>query len=356
MVRLLMSPEFGVHHKARQAVSASLLFFSLLISACSSHEETLPSHKISGQTMGTVYHVTVVANKDEPFEVDVTALQQAIDAELVKINQMMSTYIADSELMQFNRGEVGEWQALSQPLLEVFAISREVSEKSDGAFDITVAPLVNLWGFGPEMQPQRVPSEVQLLQAQKLVGYGYLDVDAQNARRMRNIQVDLSAVAKGYGADWVAAFLYDRGFSNYMVEIGGDARVNGVSSRGDAWRIAIERPSLLQEGVFMTVALNDQAVATSGDYRNYFEVDGIRFSHTIDPATGRPIKHNLVSVTVITDTAAKADAWATALNVLGPERGMSVANDEGLAVYMIVKTDDGFKSLQSNTFARFESQ
>src|SRR5690606_32549993 len=135
VVRLPMSLSVVMHDKARQAVSASLLFFCLLISACSSQDEVLPSHKISGQTMGTVYHVTVVANKDEPFEVDVAALQQAIDAELVKINQMMSTYIADSELMQFNRAEVDEWQALSQPLLEVFAISREVSEKSDGAFD-----------------------------------------------------------------------------------------------------------------------------------------------------------------------------------------------------------------------------
>src|SRR5690606_14838 len=205
VVNLPMLKNVKLQRKARQAVSASLLFLCLLITACSSNEELLASHKMSGNTMGTFYNITVVANANEPFDVDIVALQQLIDAELVKINQMMSTYIADSELMQFNRAEVGQWQPVSEPLLEVFAISREVSEKSGGAFDITVAPLVGLWGFGPEMQPQRIPSDEQLLEARENVGYQYLQTDTGQARRMRNLQLDLSAVAKGYGVDWVSA-------------------------------------------------------------------------------------------------------------------------------------------------------
>lgn len=341
--------------KTRQARAVSFLFLCLLLAACSRQSNELDSFLISGETMGTFYHITLVTGP-EAAEVDTEALKREIDGELRKINQMMSTYIPDSDLMQFNRAPVNEWVELPEPLLEVFTISRAVSDKTGGAFDITVAPLVDLWGFGPQMRPQQVPSEEELQSAMQNVGYRLLEVEGSRARRLADIRVDLSAVAKGYGVDWVSAYLHERGYRNHMVDIGGEVRVNGVSPRGDQWRIAIERPGLLHEGAFTAVTLDNQAVATSGDYRNYFEEAGVRYSHTLDPKTGKPIRHNLVSVTVIAETTADADAWATALNVLGPEAGIAIANAEQMAVYMIVKTDDGFEGVPSTAFVRFEAR
>lgn len=344
------------HDKTRRTLSVSFLFFGLLfLGACSPASQELVSHQISGETMGTFYHITLVMDPESETSVDLDALKGEIDRELVKINQMMSTYIPDSDLMRFNRAPVGEWVNLPEPLLEVFTISAQVSEKTDGAFDITVGPLVDLWGFGPEMRPQKIPDTETLSATHARVGYNHLQVEGSRARRTEDIRVDLSAVAKGYGVDWIAAYLYEQGYHHHMVDIGGEVRVNGNSPRGDSWRIAIERPGLLHEGVFTTVSLDNQAVATSGDYRNYFEEDGVRYSHTLDPQTGKPIRHNLVSVTVIADTAADADAWATALNVLGPDRGIAMANAEQMAVYMIVKTDNGFKGIPSSAFVRFEA-
>ncbi|MFC3155312.1 FAD:protein FMN transferase [Gilvimarinus japonicus] len=345
-------PDIMIIKKRLTLLSASFLFLCLLISGCTPSGTERPSVKFSGQTMGTHYHITVVGPASGEFEVNVDALQSAVDEQLVQINQMMSTYIDDSELMQFNREPVNEWVELSEPVMEVLSISEDISQRSYGAFDITVGPLVNLWGFGPQMQPDRVPDPDELAAALARTGHEYLQLDVNRARRTANISVDLSAVAKGYGVDWIANFLTDRGFDNFMVEIGGEVRVVGDSPRSTPWRIAIEQPSVLAGGARLALNVDNHAVATSGDYRNYFEVDGVRYSHTINPKTGRPIKHNLASVTVVAETAARADAWATALNVLGPEKGMELANAEQLAVYMIVKDGDGFVDTQSVTFSQ----
>ncbi|WP_232305511.1 FAD:protein FMN transferase [Gilvimarinus polysaccharolyticus] len=302
--------------------------------------------------MGTDYHITVVGPVSGEFDINVEPLQQAVEEQLQLINQMMSTYISDSELMRFNSVAVNEWVELSEPVMEVLNISEDISQRSNGAFDITVGPLVNLWGFGPEMKPDQVPDADALAAALARTGHKHLQLDVNRARRTADIGVDLSAVAKGYGVDWIANFLADRGFDNFMVEIGGEVRVVGQSPRSTPWRIAIEQPSVLAGGARLALSVDNHAVATSGDYRNYFEVDGVRYSHTIDPVTGRPIKHNLASVTVVAETAARADAWATALNVLGPKKGMELANAEQLAVYMIVKTKDGFVDSQSVTFSQ----
>ncbi|MCP8898798.1 FAD:protein FMN transferase [Gilvimarinus xylanilyticus] len=303
--------------------------------------------------MGTSYHITLVADEGEHFEFDRDELQKTIDDELETINQLMSTYIDDSELMRFNDAPIDQWMELSEPLMEVLAISEDISERSSGAFDVTVGPLVNLWGFGPQMRPEEVPSDDELAQALALTGHDKLQLDVTRARRTAPIFVDLSAVAKGYGVDWLAEILQKRGFDHFMVEIGGEVRVAGVSPRGTPWRIAVEQPTSLGGSARLAVALQNKAIATSGDYRNYFEVDGVRYSHTIDSKTGRPITHNLASVTVIADTAAQADAWATALNVLGPEKALELANAEQLAVYMIVKDGDGFSDQHSVTFSQY---
>lgn len=342
--------------KTRPVSLASFLFLGMLLGpllvGCEREADAeFAFERFSGSTMGTTYHVTVVARaQGEPLSLDREAFKRGMDAELAQINQQMSTYIADSELMRFNRSPVGEWQSLSEPLAEVLKVSQTVSDLSNGAFDISVGPLVNLWGFGPDAEPEQVPSEEELQTLLERVGYRKLELDEQRARRLADIQLDLSAVAKGYGVDHIARWIESRGFDNYLVEIGGEVYLSGVSPRGDDWRIGVEQPTLLREGGRMALTLSNIAMATSGDYRNYYERDGKRYSHTIDPRTGRPIAHKLVSVTVLAETTAEADAWATALNVLGPKAGMAVAEREKLAVYMIVKADEGYEDRFSSAF------
>lgn len=335
--------------KTGPVLLASFLFLGLLLGSCEPRVEH-EAHRFSGPTMGTTFNVTLVVTDQSP-PVYAAKIQAGLERELAQINQQMSTYIDDSELMQFNRSKVGQWQSLSAPLAEVLAISRRISERSEGAFDITVGPLVDLWGFGPLAEPEQVPSDVAIAAARSAMGYAQVALDGQRARRLSDVRLDLSAVAKGYGVDHLADWLEAQGYEHYLVEIGGEVRLSGDSPRGDAWRIGVEQPSLVQGDGRKALALTDIAMATSGDYRNYYERDGVRYSHTIDPRTGRPIAHRLASVTVLAPTSAEADAWATALNVLGPEAGMALAEREKLPVYMIVKTDDGFTDDYSSAFA-----
>jgi thiamine biosynthesis lipoprotein len=338
----------------RPALLASFLFFCVLLNGCSEGIK----HKaivLHGPTMGTTYNITLVIHDDHQ-GFDQAELQAAIDAELRVINQHMSTYIPDSEIMQLNAAAVDEWHYISDPLREVLEISQIISRKSDGAFDITVGPLVNLWGFGPEYHQDKKPTDEGIARAKSIVGYEYLELSGHQALKSKSIKLDLSAVAKGYGVDWLAAFIEARGFQHYMVEIGGELRLKGLNARGQPWRIAVEQPDDWRGSIHKALTITDAGMATSGDYRNYFEQDGKRFSHTINPATGYPIEHNLASVTVIAATAAEADAWATAINVLGPEKGLEIANTEDLAVYMIVKEENGFTDRYSAGFTEFLSR
>lgn len=331
---------------------APFLFVTLLalvLAGCGESPQR-ESIRLSGATMGTRYHITLVAPPDGSLEASEQALSRGIEAELSQLNEQLSTYIDDSELMRFNRAGVGQWQQLSRPLAEVLELSFEIGERSHGAFDITVAPLVNAWGFGPEGQPESVPDEAELAALKEATGYRKLEVDGRRARRLADIELDLSAVGKGYAVDHLARWLAQQGYSHYLVEIGGEVRLAGQSPRGDAWRIGVEQPAVLQQSGRMALALSDIAMATSGDYRNFYERDGRRYSHTIDPRTGRPVEHRLASVTVLAETAARADAWATALNVLGPEAGMALAEREKLPVYMIVKAEEGFEDRYSSAF------
>lgn len=330
---------------------ASFLFlYAFLLAGCG---EQVKRHSIQlhGATMGTTYNITLIV--DDPVSVNQVELQAVIDAELQLINQHMSTYIPDSEIMLLNAAAVNEWHYISEPLRQVLEISQSISRKSDGAFDITVGPLVNLWGFGPGTEPNRKPSPEAIMAAKSVVGFHYVEITGHQLQKTQAVELDLSAVAKGYGVDCLAALLDKRGFEHYMVEIGGELRLKGVNARNQPWRIAIEQPDDWRGSIHTAVGVSDVGMATSGDYRNYFEQDGKRFSHTIDPTTGYPIEHNLASVTVIAPTSAEADAWATAMNVLGPEKGLAIANSENLAVYMIVKDGEGFTDSYSNNFANY---
>ena len=300
---------------------------------------------IDGQTMGTTYSIKVLAPNVNPAK-----LKTAIDARLVKVNQVMSTYIPDSELSRFNRSPVGTWFHATPNMMRIIRLSREIYKLSDGAFDVTVGPLVNLWGFGPLPMSGKVPSDKAIAAARARVGFDKLSIGSQELRRNANIYVDLSGVAKGFGVDQVSELLSKRGYKNYLVEIGGELRAHGVNARGNPWRVAIERPDVSERVPFTAIPIENMSIATSGNYRNYFEVDGKRYSHEIDPTTGRPVTHNMASVTVLAPTDARADALATALYVMGPKKAMALANKHHLPVFAILKTAKGFSEIYSSAF------
>lgn len=320
----------------------SLTVLGLFLTGCGGSDLAT----LRGQTMGTTYTVKVVASQVEKDD-----LKQEVDRELARVNGLMSTWIPESELSRLNAAPVGEPFEVSPDTLEVIRLSREVSELSEGSFDITVGPLVNLWGFGPDPSGREVPSDDEIAAARERVGFDYIVIDGNTVTKKADIYIDLSAIAKGYGVDRIAELLEARGFENYLVEIGGELRVRGHNDRDTPWTVAIETPAGgLERSIFRTVEIRDQAMATSGDYRNYFEKDGVRYSHTIDPVTGRPITHDLVSVTVLADTTAMADAMATAINVMGAARGLDLAQARNMAVQVIIKTEDGFEERMSPAF------
>lgn len=327
----------------------SLVLLVVLLGGCT---PATNSWKLSGSTMGTRYHITVV---DVPAQLHRAQLQQLIDRELKAVNQEMSTYIPDSELMRFNRAPVSEEVEVSEHLAQVVGLSLDIYRQSQGAFDITVGPLVDLWGFGPEPQADKVPSDEAINKLTQVLGSDALSVRDNPPRleKSRPVAIDLSAIAKGHGVDRVAELLHSHDIENYMVEIGGELRTLGTNPKGERWSIGIESPNAAGRVVQRAIHVSGKAVATSGDYRNYYEYDGKRYAHSIDPRTGRPLEHKLASVTVIADTCAEADGLATALNVMGEAAALALAERENLAIFLLVKTSSGFEERYSRAFSPF---
>ncbi|MBB3184579.1 thiamine biosynthesis lipoprotein [Halomonas fontilapidosi] len=328
-----------------------LLLLILLMAGCSERDRPLDSPvTLQGEIFGTFYQVTIA---DTLTQREANALEEGVQAELEAVDAAMSTWREDSELMAFNEAPLGEWQPLSDELIEVLAIGQAVAEASDGAFDMTIGGLVNLWSFGPEARPREVPSAASLSARLAETGPDSLEVDeqARRARRLRDVFVDLSGVAKGHATDRVAAYLSHQQLDHFLVNLGGELKVRGHrDAESEPWRIGIETPRDGPQQAQHVLPLENIAVATSGDYRNYFEHDGQRYSHTLDPRTGRPIDHRLASVTVVHPSDAWADAWATALLVLGEQAGMALARERSLAVLMLVRQDEGWRSLVSPAF------
>jgi thiamine biosynthesis lipoprotein len=320
---------------------STLLFFIFFLSACSPKEPAL----LVGNTMGTTYSVKIVGEVKE-----IENLQIQLDEELQNINDLMSTYIVDSELSKFNQSPMNTSFPLSRENFEVFSIAKEIHAASGGQFDVTIGPLVNLWGFGPDFKELIVPADKDILLAKSKVGMQFLKMSANAVSKTEAVYVDLSAIAKGYGVDVIADLLDAKGYENYLVEIGGELRAKGLNDRGKYWRVAIEKPDVMQRTPYKAIELRNSAMATSGDYRNYFEVDGVRFSHTISPISGRPITHNVASVTVIEPSTAKADGYATAINVMGVDEGIKMSDELGLAVLIIIKTENGFEERYSSKY------
>ncbi len=326
----------------------TLLIVALLLAAC---DGGISNVEISGNTMGTQYSVKLPQLQDDH---DIADLRKSIDTVLDVANAQMSTYLDDSELSLFNASESVEWQQVSADLCKKIEASQSLSRLTDGAFDITVGPLVNLWGFGPGEMIDEPPGDDAIAALLEVTGYENLHTDCYRylvRKDLPGLMLDLSAIGKGFAADQVALLLASIGYENFLVEVGGELSVRGQNAKGEPWAIGIEAPLPDQRRPHTVVKLTNVGMATSGDYRNFFEADGEIYSHTIDSRTGRPVTHTLASVTVVDELASRADALATALLVMGPEEGMAFAEREQLAVLMLIRTTDGIEERQTAAFA-----
>lgn len=309
---------------------------------------------LHGETMGTVYTVTIA---DEVEERSAEALRAEIDRLLEAINRRMSTYLPDSELSLINRSPSTGWRTVSPELLFVLQRAYEIGVLSDGAFDVTVAPIVNLWGFGPDKQVSLPPDAEAVRRARESVGYRLLSMRSEPPavrKHKPELYIDLSAIAKGYAVDRLAELLRSRGLEHYLIDIGGELYAGGLNAEGRPWRVAIERPDSDSDLPLRVVSLSGHAVATSGDYRNYIEVDGRRYSHTIDPHAGAPVSHATALVSVVGRDAMTADALATALLVMGEAAGRDWAERHQVAAYFVSREDGGaLRASWSSAFSDF---
>jgi thiamine biosynthesis lipoprotein len=334
------------------SVTAKILapFCTLLAAACARSPAELV---LSGPTMGTTYTVRVAA---PPASLDSARLRETIDDALAQIDRSMSGYRADSEVARFNASASTEWYEVSADLAAVVQAALEISEQSGGAFDITVAPLVAAWGFGPAGEPQVLPSAEQLAQLDGSVGYRKLHVRLEPPALRKDVaqlSIDLNGIAPGYAVDRLAERLQALRAEKFMIDIGGEIRARGHNARGAPWHIGVERPVDTQRAPYAGVWLDGASVSTSGEYRDYYERDGRRYSHTIDPRTARPIDRAPGSVVVIASSTALADGWATALNVLGPRDGLALAAKEHMPVLFIERAGDGWRSQSTPEFERY---
>jgi thiamine biosynthesis lipoprotein len=301
---------------------------------------------LSGQTMGSEW--TVKVSGAPPLSAE--QLQAGIQARFETVNQALSTYRADSALSRFNDDDRGEWVEIDPELAAVMTYALSLADASGGAYDVTVAPLVDLWGFGPDPATYRVPDAAAIDQARARVGWRKVEVDEVRlrARKQPGVRVDLSSLGKGRGVDRVAEYLDSQGVSNYLIDLSGKLRARGHNSAGGAWLVAVERPvadatsdsSATEPEV---VTLRNSSVATAGDYRRFFESNGRHYSHIIDPRTGEPVTHSTVSATALGSTCMQADAWATVLMVMGPAEALALADANHLKALLIERASPGFR-------------
>jgi len=326
--------------KASMAGCASLLLpvGAMSLGGCRRSPREPETTSFDGTIMGTAYGVRIGGTV-------APGLAARVQAALADVDARMSTWHDASELVHFNAHRGTDWRPLSAPTLDVVAHAARTSEMSGGAFDATVGPLVDLWGFGAGAanvgSNLRRPRASAIRETLGRVDHAAIEIDIAAARirkRRADVRLDLSGIAKGYGVDRVAALLDGEGYDSYLVEVGGELAARGRKPDGTAWRVAIERPDATRREAFRVVDLEDRAIATSGDYRHFFERGGERYSHAIDPRTGRPVRHGLASVSVITGTAMAADALSTALMILGPQAALAVAERHGIAAHLIAGT------------------
>lgn len=322
------------------------------LAGCWFPDETLET--FMGPTMGSTYTIKYVRADGAP---DVVKAQAEVEAILAEVDLQMSTYRSDSLIEGFNQAAAG-CQAMPEPVLELVRYGEQLAQRSEGAFDLTVEPLLNLWGFGPQSRGQRIPSDDELTAVRAEYGYQRLQVrDGQLCKDRDGVQVDFNSVAAGYTVDRIAERLQQLGVSSYLVEVTGELKAEGRKPDGSPWRIAIEAPQSEGRVAQQIIELDGLGVSTSGDYRNYFEQDGQRYSHTLDPRHAAPINHKLAAITVLDRSAMHADGLSTALMVLGPEQGLVFAEAEKIAALFVTRDENGFVSHSTTAYdALFPTQ
>lgn len=293
--------------------------------------------------MGTTYHIKVVTG----YFKRPSGLQEKIDRRLVELNRSMSAYLEDSELSRFNVDtRVGEKFHISGDFLRVMMVAQKLYRITDGAWDGTISPLVNLWGFGSSQNQKHIPEKEVIQALLGDIGFKHIEVSQEGylLKKKASISVDLASIAKGYAVDQVAGLIRDHGIENFIVEIGGEVFASGFRKDGQPWRVGINRPEAgaNYNQVYKALDLQESALATSGDYRNFFEIEGVRYSHVLDPRTGYPVVNGVVSVSVRADTCTVADGLATAIMVLGAERGLKLVNGlDRVECLIVVRKENG---------------
>jgi len=334
---------------ARQAVLLACLAALTLLGACGGGPREIV---LTGAAMGTTWTLRVAPRERGA---DAAAIRRLVEAALAEVDESMSTYRRDSSVSRFNAAASTDWIDVPRPLAEVVSESQRIGSQTGGALDLTVAPLVRLWGFGSAAPRSEPPAdeEIAALLARSGEGQLYVRLEPPALRKQApELTLDLDAIAPGYAVDLVSERLEETGFRDYMVEIGGELRVLGRNAEGRPWRIGIEQPDERGRAVIRVLQLEGMSVSTSGDYRDFFVAAGRRYAHTLDPRTGRPVDHALASVTVLRPTATEADGLSTALMVLGPEAGFELAERMGWAVLFIKRDAAGFSQRETTAFAR----
>jgi thiamine biosynthesis lipoprotein len=334
-------------HIKNSLVSRIVAFLAVLalLSGC---QKPVTTMFLSGTTMGTQYSLTIV----KPGDVASEMLQQRVESLLREVNKTMSTYDEESELSRLNLSESTEWIEISEDLYTVLDAASVVARDSGGAFDVTIGPVVNLWGFGPTPGTGRMPESVALEQAHARVGVGKFELQSgPNALRKiaSDVNIDLSGIAKGYAVDRLSWLFSQLGVHDFLIDIGGEMSARGTNPDGADWQIGLEMRAGEGTEIGPVIEFTNASLASSGNYRNFFELDGVRYGHTIDPKTGMPTQHRLAGVTVLHDSSMFADAWATALMSLGFEAGLEIARQQSLAALFVVHELDA-KSIYTTVY------
>lgn len=332
-------------------LSVSLLLLSALTSGCQSRTE----QQIEGSIQGTTYHIKVVLDKQQS---NIPDLKTQVESLFEEIDKKLSNWREDSEISLFNRDHSRNWVTLSPEIVRLIAISRDIHDKTGGCYDLTVKPIFDLWGFSKHQN--RIPEASEIDQALTHVGMNKLELNpAQNQIRKLDpeVQVDLSSIAQGYTVDKIAELMDRLGIASYLVEIGGEMMVKGVKADGSPWRVAIEKPTPFTREVERVLDVHEErgtAIMTAGTYRNFFEEAGKSYSHIFNPKTGRPVTHNLLSVTLLDQSPTMADAWDTALLCLGETEGSKLAESENLKALFIYKNGDQLQEQMTSAFQKAE--
>jgi thiamine biosynthesis lipoprotein len=322
--------------KYHQIIILFILFISTGVEA---QQENL----IESRTMGTTYHINVLTGTSA----EVNGLKEKIDRRLDEINRVFSTYIKDSEISRFNAWSgAGEKFRVSADFIKVMRVGRKIYQLSEGAWDGTVNPLVDLWGFGPTRREIRVPPAGDIHALLPEVGFDHIEIKEPDflVKNLASVTLDLNSIAKGFAVDQIARLISEAGFKNYLVEIGGEVYAAGVRRDGGKWRVGINMPrkGAAFNAVYKVVSISNQAFATSGDYRNFIEINGVRYSHVIDPRTGYPVSNGVVSVSIVAADCTLADGLATAVMVMGKQKGIELINRlPNVECFIVVQKPEG---------------